>query len=68
MESVSSDIFESQVPPTDLSLIPLKELREFVEETRSRRDRAQLALDRWSSFESLLVGPRCLPGTWARRE
>ncbi|GCC21391.1 hypothetical protein chiPu_0019861 [Chiloscyllium punctatum] len=50
-DSVCSDIFESQVPPTDLPLIPLEELREFVKETRSRRDRAQLVLDRWSSFE-----------------
>ncbi|GCC49272.1 hypothetical protein chiPu_0033690, partial [Chiloscyllium punctatum] len=33
--------------------IPLEELREFVEETRGRRDRAQLALDRWSSFEKV---------------
>ncbi|GCC36513.1 hypothetical protein chiPu_0015007 [Chiloscyllium punctatum] len=51
VESVSSDIFESQVPPTDLPLIPLEELWEFVKETQSRRDRAQLALDRWSSFD-----------------
>ncbi|GCC42071.1 hypothetical protein chiPu_0026432, partial [Chiloscyllium punctatum] len=45
--------FESQVPPADLPLIPLEELWEFVEETRGRRDRAQLALDRWSSFEQV---------------
>ncbi|GCC42462.1 hypothetical protein chiPu_0026799 [Chiloscyllium punctatum] len=50
-DSVCSDIFESQVPPANLPLIPLEELRELVEETRGRRDRAQLALDRWSSFE-----------------
>ncbi|GCC41154.1 hypothetical protein chiPu_0024987 [Chiloscyllium punctatum] len=48
---LSAVTFESQVPPTDLSLLPLEELWEFVEETRSCRDRAQLALDRWSSFE-----------------
>ncbi|GCC33349.1 hypothetical protein chiPu_0011818 [Chiloscyllium punctatum] len=35
-ESVSSEMFESQVP----TLIPLEELREFVEETHSRRERA----------------------------
>ncbi|GCC39992.1 hypothetical protein chiPu_0023517, partial [Chiloscyllium punctatum] len=53
VDSVCSDIFESQVPPTDLPLIPLEELREFVEETQGCRDRAQLVLDRWSSFESV---------------
>ncbi|GCC33941.1 hypothetical protein chiPu_0012412 [Chiloscyllium punctatum] len=40
-------------PPTDLPFILLEELREFVEETLSRWDRAQLALDRWSSFERI---------------
>ncbi|GCC40988.1 hypothetical protein chiPu_0024518, partial [Chiloscyllium punctatum] len=50
-DSVCSDVFESRVPPTDLPLIPLEELREFVEETRGRRDRVQLALDRRSSYE-----------------
>ncbi|GCC43854.1 hypothetical protein chiPu_0027725 [Chiloscyllium punctatum] len=52
-DSVYSDIFESQVPPADLHLIPLEELREFVEEIRGRRDRAHLALDRWSSFQKV---------------
>ncbi|GCC41162.1 hypothetical protein chiPu_0025404 [Chiloscyllium punctatum] len=51
VDSVCSDIFESQVTPTDLSLVPLEELQEFVNETLGRRDRAQLALNRWSSFE-----------------
>ncbi|GCC25475.1 hypothetical protein chiPu_0003885 [Chiloscyllium punctatum] len=51
VESISSKVFDSQVPPTELVLIPFEELWEFVEETRSRRDRAQLALNRWSSFE-----------------
>ncbi|GCC41820.1 hypothetical protein chiPu_0025916, partial [Chiloscyllium punctatum] len=50
-DSVCSDTFASQVPPTDLPPHPLEELREFVEETQSHWDRAQLALDRWSSFE-----------------
>ncbi|GCC41487.1 hypothetical protein chiPu_0025309, partial [Chiloscyllium punctatum] len=45
--------FESQVPPADLPLIRFEEHREFVEETRGRRDRAHLALDRWSSFEQV---------------
>ncbi|GCC41103.1 hypothetical protein chiPu_0025471, partial [Chiloscyllium punctatum] len=51
VDSVCSDIFESQVLPTDLPLILLEELWEFVEETLSRRDRAQLVLDHWSSFK-----------------
>ncbi|GCC45251.1 hypothetical protein chiPu_0029496, partial [Chiloscyllium punctatum] len=52
MRSLSPPIFSSsQVPPTNHPLIPLEELQEFVKETRSCRDRAQLALDRWSSFE-----------------
>ncbi|GCC45159.1 hypothetical protein chiPu_0029378, partial [Chiloscyllium punctatum] len=49
-DSVCSEIFESQVHPADLPLIPLEELQEFVEETRGRWDRAQLALDSWSTF------------------
>ncbi|GCC42301.1 hypothetical protein chiPu_0026015, partial [Chiloscyllium punctatum] len=53
LDSVCSNIFESQVPPTNLPLIPLEKLRGFVEETRGHRDRAQLALDRWSSFERI---------------
>ncbi|GCC19483.1 hypothetical protein chiPu_0021080 [Chiloscyllium punctatum] len=44
-DSVCSDIFESQLPPIDLSLIPLEELREYVEETWSCWDRAQLAFE-----------------------
>ncbi|GCC41500.1 hypothetical protein chiPu_0025107 [Chiloscyllium punctatum] len=52
-DSVCSHIFESRVPPAHLPLIPLEELREFVEETRGRRDRAQLTLHRWSSFERI---------------
>ncbi|GCC39021.1 hypothetical protein chiPu_0022913, partial [Chiloscyllium punctatum] len=32
---------------------PLMELQEFVEDTRGRRDRAQLALEGWSSFEKV---------------
>ncbi|GCC44650.1 hypothetical protein chiPu_0028405 [Chiloscyllium punctatum] len=50
-DSVCSDIFESRVPPHQSPPQPLEEFREFVEETQSRWDRAQLALDRWSSFE-----------------
>ncbi|GCC34260.1 hypothetical protein chiPu_0012733 [Chiloscyllium punctatum] len=40
-------------PPPISPSSPLEELWEFVEETLSRRDRAQLALDRWSSFDSV---------------
>ncbi|GCC40275.1 hypothetical protein chiPu_0024318, partial [Chiloscyllium punctatum] len=46
--TLSAVTFESQVPPANLHLIPLEELREFAEENR-----AQLALDRWSSSEKV---------------
>ncbi|GCC41662.1 hypothetical protein chiPu_0025719 [Chiloscyllium punctatum] len=52
MRILSAVTFSSPRCPTPISpLISFEELREFVEETQSHQDRAQLVLDRWSSSE-----------------
>ena len=48
----------SEVPSVSLPDIPAADLLEFLEATVHRRDKVQLALDKWGDFQRILTSVR----------